>query len=114
VSQVDQLIERLTGLPEPFQVTYEAGCGYGRFHELLSPIAADVMAANPGQLRLIHGSKKKNDRRDAENLAKLLYLDAIPMVHVPSADVAPGVNGSSSAIASLRKPPAPRMGCGPS
>jgi transposase len=87
VLQVDQLIERLTRLPEPFQVTYEAGCGYGRFHELLSPIAADVMVANPGQLRLIYGSKKKNDRRDAEKLAKLLYLDAIPMVHVPSADV---------------------------
>jgi transposase len=87
VPQVDQLIERLVRLPQPFKVTYEAGCGYGRFHELLSPIAADVMVANPGQLRLIYGSKKKNDRNDAEKLAKLLYLDAIPAVHVPSAEV---------------------------
>ena len=28
-----------------------------------------------------------NDRADAEKLAKLLYLDAVPQVHVPSADV---------------------------
>lgn len=87
VRQVDQLIDRLTRFEQPFKVTYEAGCGYGRVHELLTPIAADVMVANPGQLRLIYGSKKKNDRRDAEKLAKLLYLDAIPAVHVPSADV---------------------------
>jgi transposase len=87
VPQVDQLVERLTRLQQPFKITYEAGCGYGRFHELLTPIAADVMVANPGQLRLIYGSKKKNDRNDAEKLARLLYLDAIPMVHVPSAEV---------------------------
>ena len=47
VQQVDQLVERLTRFQQPFKVTYEAGCGYGRFHELLSPIAAEVMVANP-------------------------------------------------------------------
>lgn len=43
--------------------------------------------AHPGQLRLIFRSKKKNDRVDAEKLAKLLYLDEVPTVHVPSLDV---------------------------
>jgi len=38
-------------------------------------------------LRLIFGSKDKNDRKDAERLAKLLYLGEAPAVHVPSADV---------------------------
>ena len=87
VRQVDQLVERLTRFEQPFKVTYEASCGYGRFHELLSPIAADVAVAHPGLLKIIYGSKRKNDRHDAEKLARLLYLDAIPTVHVPSADV---------------------------
>ena len=32
-------------------------------------------------------SKDKNDRKDAERLAKLLYLGELPTVHVPSIDV---------------------------
>src|SRR5262249_58016226 len=43
--------------------------------------------AHPGQLRLIFRSKDKNDRKDAERLAKLLYLGEAPAVHVPAADV---------------------------
>ena len=43
--------------------------------------------AHPGRLRLIFRSKDKNDRKDAERLAKLLYLGEAPAVHVPSADV---------------------------
>jgi transposase len=38
-------------------------------------------------LRLIFRSKDKNDRKDAERLAKLLYLGEAPAVHVPSGDV---------------------------
>ena len=43
--------------------------------------------AHPGQLRLIFRSKRKHDRVDAEKLAKLLYLDEVPPVWVPSAEV---------------------------
>ena len=43
--------------------------------------------AHPGQLRLIFRSKKKNDRADAEKLAKLLFLGEVPTVYVPSQDV---------------------------
>jgi transposase len=43
--------------------------------------------AHPGQLRLIYRSKKKNDKVDGQKLAKLLYLDMVPQVHVPRADV---------------------------
>jgi transposase len=46
-----------------------------------------VLVAHPGQLRLIYRSKNKNDRKDAERLAKLLYLGEVPTVHVPSLDV---------------------------
>jgi transposase len=43
--------------------------------------------AHSGQLRLIFRSKNKNDRNDAERLAKLLYLGETPTVHVPSLEV---------------------------
>ncbi len=46
-----------------------------------------MVVAHPGRVRLISRSKRKNDRVDAQKLAKLLYLDEVPQVHVPSAEV---------------------------
>ena len=50
-------------------------------------MARKVVVAHPGLLKLIFRSKQKSDRRDALKLAKLLYLDEVPVVHVPAADV---------------------------
>ena len=87
VRQIDQLMNFLERLPGPFRVAYEASTGYGRFFELLVTVAERVVVAHPGLLKLIFRSKQKNDRRDAEKLAKLLYVDQLPQVHVPSAEV---------------------------
>ena len=87
VRTIDEMMRILEGLPDRFEVCYEASCGYGHYHDLLSPIAARVLVAHPGRLRLIFRSKDKNDRKDAERLAKLLYLGETPTVHVPSAEV---------------------------
>ncbi len=87
VRQVDQMMKVLEELPDRFAACFEASCGYGHYHELLTPIATRVVVAHAGLLKLIYRSKKKNDRRDAERLAKLLYIDQVPTVHVPSADV---------------------------
>jgi transposase len=77
----------LAQLPRPAAVCFEASTAYGHLYELLSPVAERVVVAHPGQLRLIFRSKQKHDRADAEKLAKLLYLDEVPTVHVPGADV---------------------------
>jgi transposase len=87
VRTIDQMMRILEGLPDQFEVCYEASCGYGHFHDLLRPVAARVLVAHPGRLRLIFRSTDKNDRKDAERLAKLLYLGEAPTVHVPSQDV---------------------------
>jgi transposase len=87
VRSIDQMMQVLEGLPDRFEVCYEASCGYGHYHDLLRPVATRVLVAHPGQLRLIYRSKNKNDRNDAERLAKLLYLGEVPTVHVPSLDV---------------------------
>src|SRR6516164_8899919 len=87
VRGVEEMLRVLKGLPDRFEVCYEASCGYGHDHDLLRPLAARVLVAHPGQLRLIFRSKDKNDRKDAERLAKLLDLGAAPAVHVPAAEV---------------------------
>jgi transposase len=73
-------------MPKLF-VCYEASCGYGYLYDMLRQVAQRVVAAHPGQLRLIFRSKRKNDRIDAEKLAKLMFLDEVPAVYVPSQDV---------------------------
>src|SRR5262245_16240522 len=87
VRTIDEMMRNLEALPDRFAVCYEASCGYGHYHDLLGPIAARVTVAHPGRLRLIFRSKDKNDRKDAERMAKLLYLGEAPAVHVPSAAV---------------------------
>ncbi len=87
VRAIQDMLRVLQGLPDRFEVCYEASCGYGHFHDLLRPLATRVLVAHPGQLRLIFRSKNKNDRNDAERLAKLLYLGETPTVHVPSLEV---------------------------
>jgi transposase len=87
VRTIEEMMRILKSLPDRFEVCYEASCGYGHFHDLLRPLAARVLVAHPGQLRLIFRSKNKNDRNDAERLAKLLYLGETPTVHVPSLEV---------------------------
>jgi hypothetical protein len=87
VRSIDEMMRVLEALPDRFEVCYEASCGYGHYHDLLSPIAARFTVAHPGRLRLIFRSKNKNDRNDAERLEKLLYLGETPTVHVPSPEV---------------------------
>ncbi len=83
-----KLMEQVASqVPRPFSVCFEASCGYGYLHVKLSALSERVAVAHPGKLRLIFRSKRKNDRVDAEKQAKLLYLDQVPQVHVPSADV---------------------------
>ena len=84
---IGDVVKALKALPGPCQVCYEASTGYGFVFEAVWSVAKHVAVAHPGLLRLIYRSKKKNDRADAEKLAKLLFIDQVPCVHVPSPDV---------------------------
>ena len=78
------VIDELRKLGEPLAICYEASTGYGTLYDGLRPLAQRVVVAHPGQLRLIYKNKRKNDRIDARYLCKLLYLDEVPTVYVPS------------------------------
>jgi len=85
----DVLAGELKRIKEPFKICYEASMGYGHLFETIRriPQARQVQVAHPGQLRLIFKAKRKNDKVDARKLATLLYLDQVPLVHVPNQDV---------------------------
>jgi len=82
-----KVLKELGRIKEPWQVAFEASCGYGYLHEKLSAMAERVLVAHPGHLRLIFRSKKKSDRVDAGKLAKLLYLGEVPTAYVPKVEV---------------------------
>jgi hypothetical protein len=84
VRTIDEMMRILEALPDRFEVCYEASCGYGHDHDTLSPIAARVTVAHPGRLRLIFRSKDKNDRKDAERLAKLTVASRSSITNPPS------------------------------
>lgn len=84
---VSRVLAELALVKQVFAIVYEASCNYGYLHDEVSKIAWRVVVAHPGQLRLIFKSKRKNDRVDAKKLAKLLLLDMVPTVHVPSRGV---------------------------
>ena len=92
VRGIEEMLRILKGLPDRFEACYEASCGYGHYHDLLQPLAARVVVAHPGQLRLIFRSPDKNDRKDAERLAKLLYLREARPSTCPSWRCAPGAS----------------------
>jgi transposase len=82
-----EVLAELAKVRRPFSICFEASTGYGYLYDGLRRMARRVVVAHAGQLRLIFRSKRKNDRVDAEKLAKLLFLDEVPVVHVPSSDV---------------------------
>ena len=46
VRDIEEMLRTLKGLPDRFEVCYEASCGYGHYHDLLNPIAARVTVAH--------------------------------------------------------------------
>lgn len=73
-------------LPGPVAVTYEAGpTGFGLYRELTAAgIRCEVAA--PSKLQKPSGDRVKTDAKDAVHLARLLRLDEITSVAIPSVD----------------------------
>jgi transposase len=61
---------------DPMRIAIEAGTHSPWVSRLLEEgCAQEVLVANPRKTRLIYGSKRKTDKLDAENLARLARLD---------------------------------------
>ena len=76
----------LAELPGPVAVAYEAGpTGFGLARELTAAGVRCVVAA-PSKLQRPPGDRVKTDARDARHLARLLRMDQIVAVRVPSVE----------------------------
>lgn len=81
----DHVRSWLTGLPgQPVAVAYEAGpTGFGLYRRLTEAGFRCVVAA-PSRIQRPSGDRVKTDARDAVHLARLLRLDEVSPVTVPS------------------------------
>jgi len=74
----------LAGLPGPVAVAYEAGpTGFGLYRDLTGAGIRCVVVA-PSKLQRPSGDRVKTDARDAVHLARLLRLDEVTPVAIPS------------------------------
>jgi len=82
----DHIRSWLTGVPGPVAVAYEAGpTGFGLYRALTAAGVRCVVVA-PSKLQRPSGDRVKTDAKDAVHLARLLRLDEITPVAVPSVD----------------------------
>jgi transposase len=80
---VDELVGWLGALPGPVRTAYEAGpTGYG-LARAARQAGIDCLVAAPGLIPRAPGDRVKNDRRDAERLARLLRAGELVGVDVP-------------------------------
>jgi transposase len=79
-----QAFEARFGDAERLSIAIEAGTHSPWVFRLLAESGHEVVVANPRKTRLIHSASRKNDRMDAEKLARLLRSDRellYPIVH---------------------------------
>ena len=82
----DHIRDWLAGLPGPVAVTYEAGpTGFG-LSRVLNDFGVRCVVAAPSKLQRPAGDRVKTDAKDAVHLARLLRLDEVTAVSVPTAD----------------------------
>src|SRR5438034_11415324 len=81
-----EVVEYCVSLPGPRRVAYEAGpTGYGLARALHAAGIGCVVAA-PGKIERPAQDKIKTDQRDAERVLRLLMIDALHPVRVPTVE----------------------------
>ena len=80
------VVEFVAKLPGPVRVAYEAGpTGYGLARALGAAGIGCVVAA-PGKIERPAQDRIKTDQRDAERVLRLLMIDALHAVRVPTVE----------------------------
>jgi transposase len=81
-----KVVAFLAGLPGPTRAAYEAGpTGYGLARALHAAGVQCVVAA-PGKIERAAQDRIKTDQRDAERVLRLLMIDALHAVRVPTCE----------------------------
>ncbi len=72
---VPEAFRRRFDSERPLRLAIEAGTHSPWVSRLLEECGHEVLVANPRKIRLIYANKRKSDKLDAENLARLARLD---------------------------------------
>ncbi len=80
----DAVIDWLATLPDPVAVTYEAGPTGFELSRRLSDVGIRCVIAAPSKMARPSGDRVKTDARDAVFLARLLRMDEVTAIRVPS------------------------------
>jgi Transposase len=68
--------QRFDSEQQPLRIAIEAGTHSPWVSRLLEELGHEVLVANPRKIRLIYANRRKSDKLDAENLARLTRVDA--------------------------------------
>ena len=84
--KTSEVVEFCAALPGPTRVAYEAGpTGYG-LARALRATGVDCLVAAPGKIERPAQDRVKTDKRDAERVLRLLMIDGLHPVRVPSTE----------------------------
>jgi transposase len=84
--KTSEVVEYCVSLPGPTRVAYEAGpTGYG-LARALHAVGIGCIVAAPGKIERPAQDRVKTDQRDAERVLRLLMIDGLHAVRVPSGE----------------------------
>lgn len=78
--------EFLEAIPGPKKLAMEATRSWGLFHDSANDLVDEFHLGHPKRMKVITQSQTKNDKKDAEMIAKLLHSGFFPEAHVSSID----------------------------
>jgi transposase len=84
--ETGEVVGFCAGLPGPTRVVYEAGPSGFALARALTTAGVGCVVAAPGKLERPAQDRVKTDRRDAERLVRLLMVDGLHAVRVPSVE----------------------------
>jgi transposase len=84
--KTSEVVEFCAGLPGPTRVAYEAGPTGFTLARALERAGIGCVIAAPGKIERPAQDRVKTDRRDAERLVRLLMVDGLHPVRVPSTE----------------------------
>src|SRR5215208_7202747 len=84
--ETGEVVAFCAGLPRPTRVAYEAGPSGFALARALEAAGVGCVVAAPGKIERPAQDRVKTDRRDAERLLRLLMVDGLHAVRVPSGE----------------------------
>jgi transposase len=84
--RTSEVVAFCAGLPGPTRVAYEAGPTGFTLARALRDAGVECVVAAPGKIERPAQDRVKTDRRDAERLVRLLMVDGLHPVRVPSTE----------------------------